>query len=239
MLSRRSDSFLRLAALIGEFNVSEGSDGSLQVAELTQPNGKPEKWKAIAPGTFVDDEGKNKLIFKPDQSGRMQMVLPYPFFIGQRVGLFENKRALLPVLGVSLGIMLLTLLLWPIAWFVRRYYGRKLELNGLEKLLRFGVRLIFLLDVIFVVALGALATYGFSHLEVFSSRGTIWFHLIQVVGVAGAVGIVLVLLNAAQAWISKRRRIWGKLQATIFLLACIGLLWFSFASNLLNIRSNY
>ena len=239
MLSRRSDSFLKLAGLIGEFTVSEGPDGTLQVAELTRPNGKPEKWKAIASGSFIDEEGKNKLFFKPDQSGRMQMVLPYPFFIGQRVGLFENKRPLVPVLGVSLGIMALTLLLWPIAWFVRRHYGRKLELSGGEKLLRFGVRLVFLLDVIFIVALGALATYGLSHLEVFSSRGTTWFHIIQVIGVAGAIGTLVVLLNAAQAWISKRRRIWGKLTATIMLLACIGLLWFSFASNLLRFTSNY
>jgi hypothetical protein len=35
--------------------------------------------------------------------------------VGQRVGLFENSKVLLPVLGLSLGIMLLTLLLAPIA----------------------------------------------------------------------------------------------------------------------------
>jgi CubicO group peptidase (beta-lactamase class C family) len=239
MLSRRSDSFLKLASLIGEFSASAGSDGTLEVAELTRANGKPEKWRPLGAGKFVDEEGKNILVFKPDQNGRMQMVLPYPFFVGQRVGLFEGKKALLPVLGISLGIMLLTLLLWPIAWFVRRHYGSKLELIGSERLLRFGVRIVFLLNLAFIVGLGALATYGLNHLEVFSDRGTVWFHLIQVVGIVGAIGTVVVLLNALQAWVSKRRRIWGKLGATIMLLASIGLLWFSFASNLFKITSNY
>jgi CubicO group peptidase (beta-lactamase class C family) len=239
MLSRRSDSFLKLASLIGEFNANAGPDGTLEVAELTLPNGKPQKWRPIAAGTFVDEDGKNKLIFKPDQAGHMQMVLPYPFFVGQRVGLFENKRALLPVLGISLGIMLLTLLLWPVAWFVRRHYGHRLELTGSERLLRFGVRLVFLLNLLFIVGLGALATYGLSHLEVFSDRGTIWFHLIQAIGVLGTIGTLLVLINMIQAWLSTRRRIWGKLQATLFLLASIGLLWFSFAGRLLHFTSNY
>jgi hypothetical protein len=66
----------------------------------------------------------------------MEMVLPYPFFVGQKVGTLQNGKLLLIVLGVSLGIMLLTLILWPIGWGVRRHYGRKLELTPVERLLR-------------------------------------------------------------------------------------------------------
>ncbi len=57
------------------------------------------------------------------------MVLPYPFFVGQRVGTLQNGKLLLTVLGISLGLMLLTLILWPVRWFVRRHYGHKLELT--------------------------------------------------------------------------------------------------------------
>jgi hypothetical protein len=49
----------------------------------------------------------------------------------------------------------------------------------------------------------------------------------------------VVLLNAIAAWIGKRRRIWGKLQATIMLLACLGVLWFALAGNLLRFSSTY
>ena len=125
--------------------------------------------------TFLERDGQDKLIFKPDQNGRMQMVLPYPFFVGHRVGTFQNGKILLTVLGISLGLMLLTLILWPVGWFVRRHYGHKLELTRSEALLRILVRIVFVLDLIFIVALFGLIMYGLTHLEVFSDRGSTWF----------------------------------------------------------------
>jgi fluoride ion exporter CrcB/FEX len=114
-----------------------------------------------------------------------------------------------------------------------------LELNPLESLLRILVRVVFALDLIFVAALFGLTMYGLTHLEIFSDRGGRWFHLVQIIGVIGAVGTLVVFANAALTWISKRRTIWGKLQATIMLLACLGVLWFAFAGNLLHFSSTY
>ena len=240
MLSRRSDSsFLKTASLISEFTVSPVEDGMIETNELTAINGKPKRWEEVAPMRFRERSGQDQLVFKPDQSGRMQMVLPFPFFTGQRVGGFENKRVLLPVLGFSILIMVLTLLIWPVAWLVRRHYQYKLELTATERVLRFAVRIVFVLNLIFIVSLVSLVFYGLTHLEVFSDRGNTWFHLIQTIGMIGAVGTVVVLVNAIHAWTSKRRRIWGKLQATIMLLACLGFLWFAFAGNLLHFSSNY
>jgi hypothetical protein len=106
-------------------------------------------------------------------------------------------------------------------------------------LLRIAVRLVFLLNLIFIAALFGLTIYGLTHLEIFSDRGSKWFLLIQIVGVIGAVGTLAVLANAVLAWIGKRTSIWGKLQATIMLLACLGVLWFAFAGNLLRFSSTY
>jgi len=239
-LSRKSESsFLKTASILGQFVVSPTGDGDIEVPQLTGTNGKPKRWQAVAPMTFLERGGQDKLIFKPGQDGKMQMVLPYPFFVGQRVGKLQNGKLLLTVLGVSLGLMLITLILWPVAWFVRWHYDRRLNLTSSELLLRILVRIVFLLDLVFVAALFGLTMYGLTHLEIFSDRGGRWFHLIQIVGVIGAVGTLVALGNAALAWISKRRSIWGKLQATIMLLACLGVLWFAFAGNLLHFTSNY
>ena len=239
-LSRRSEnSFLKTATLIGQFTVSPVGDGDIEVPQLTGANGKPKRWQAVGPMTFLERDGQDKLIFKPDQNGQMQLILPYPFFVGQRVGALQRGKLLLIVLGVSLFVMLVTLILWPVSWFVRRHYGRKLELPLIALLFRVLVRIAFVLDIIFVVALTALVTYGLSHLEVFSDKGNLWFHLVQVIGVLGAIGTLSALVNAFIAWTGKRWSIWVKLQATIMLLACFGLLWFAWAGNLLHFSSTY
>jgi hypothetical protein len=86
--------------------------------------------------TFLERGGQDKLIFKPDQNGRMQMILPYPFFVGQRIGTLQNGKLLLIVLGVSLGLMLLdadTVARWLVC---EKTLRRKLELTSRERLLR-------------------------------------------------------------------------------------------------------
>jgi CubicO group peptidase (beta-lactamase class C family) len=239
-LSRRSEtSFLKTASLLGQFTVSPVADGDIEIPQLTGANGKPKRWQAIGPMIFLERGGQDKLIFKPDQNGNMQMVLPYPFFVGQRIGTLQNGKRLLIVLVVSLVLMLLTLILWPVSWFVRRHYGHKLELSPRERLLRILVRVVFAFDLIFVAALFGLTMYGLEHLEVFSDRGSTWFRLIQIVGLIGAIGTLIVLINAALTWFGKRRSLWMKLQALVLLLASLGVLWFAFAGNLLRFSSTY
>lgn len=240
MLSRRGEaSFLKTASLVGQMTVGPVENGSIEVAELTGANGQPKRWREIAPMTFLEENGWDKLVFKPDANGRMQLILPYPFFIGQRVGFLQNGKLIVPVILISLGIMLLTLLLWPITWFVRRHYGHRLDLTGMEWLLRVLVRLDFLLIVVFAISIVGLVTYGLEHLWVFSDAGNKYFLISQIIGIVGAVGTLVVVLNAIQTWTSKRKGIWMKLQATIFVLACLGFLWFAFAGNLLRYTSHY
>jgi hypothetical protein len=237
MLSRRGEaSFLKTASLVSQMTVAPAENGSIEVAELTGANGQPKRWREVAPMTFLEEGGWDKLVFKPDANGRMQLILPYPFFIGQRVGVLENSKLIVPVILFSLGIMLLTLLLWPITWFVRRHYGHRLDLTGMEWLLRVLVRIDFLLIVVFAISIIGLVTYGLEHLWVFSDAGNKYFLITQIIGIVGAVGTLVVLLNAIQTWTSKRTRIWMKLQATIFVLACLGFLWFALAGNLLRLH---
>lgn len=239
ILSRRSEySFLKTASIVGQFTVSPVGDGEIEVPQLTGPNGKPKRWQGVGPMTFLEREGHDKLIFKPDQNGHMQLILPYPFFVGQRVGTMQNGKLLLIVLGASLVFMLATLILWPINWFIRRHYGHRLELTARQRLLRLLVRIVFALDLIFIAALFGLVTYGLTHLEIFSDRGTMWFRIVQMVGVLGAAGTLIVLANLVVTWMGKRG-FWSKLQALLMLLACVGVLWFAFVGNLLRFTSHY
>ena len=239
-LSRRSEtSFLKTVSLIQGITVSSAEDGTLEVGELKGLNGKPKRWREVAPMVFRDVQGQDTLIFKRDENGGVQLILPYPFFVGQRVGLLENQKVLVPIIGFSLLIMLLTLVLWPTAALVRRHYRHKLELTPAERRLRLAVRIVFALNIVFIVAIFSLALYGFEHLWVFSDRGNVWFHLIQVVGLLGAVGTLVVFYDAIRSWTNQRKTIWARLQASILALACVGFIWFVVAGNLLRFSENY
>lgn len=238
--SRRGQtSFIKALALIGTASVTAPETGTIEVSAFTKPNGKPKRWRQIASMTFREVDGQQTLVFKPDENNQMQMIVPFPFMIFQRAGFWENGKILLPVLGISLLIMLLTLVLTPIAWLVRWHYGHKLELTPTEKLLRIGVWAVFAFNLIFIAAMLGLLTYGLTHLDFLNDRANKWFYLVQAIGVLGVVGALVVLFNAVYAWINKRNRIWGKLGATILALACLGFLWFVFAANLLSFSSTY
>lgn len=239
MLSRRSNtSFMKVASILGLATVAAREDGTIEIAALTDPSGQPKRWGEVAPMTFRDVNGQDTLIFKPDENGVMQLILPYPFMVFQRVGLWENSGIILPVVGLSLLIMLVTMLVAPVAWLVRRHYGIKLDLTPIERWLRIGVWIVFALDLIFIAAFVGFVTYASSHIELLSDSGNKWIYLIQTIGIIGAVGTLVVLYNAIKSWMGNRR-IWSKLRATLFVLACLGFLWFALVSNLLVFSSNY
>lgn len=240
LISRRSEgSFLRIAALLGQAKVSPNEDGTISVDAFNDPNDKPKRWREVAPMTFRDVNGEDSIVFKPDNTGRMQMIIAYPFMMFQRVGFLDNGKLVLTAAGLSLFVMVLTLILWFVGWLVRRHYGAKLELTTREKQLRYLVRLFFALDLAFVVALGVIVSYMSSNLDFFSDRGNNWVRVAQVIGLLGVIGTPIIFYNAIHAWISGRYRIWGKLQATIFALASLGFLWLVYAGNLLSFTSRF
>lgn len=226
-------------SLLGLAKVVPNEDGTIQVSLLLDQNGKPKKWREVAPMTFRDVNGDELLIFKPDANGQMQMILPYPFMVLTKVGLWENGSLMLQVLGISLAIMALTLVLWFVAWLVRRHYGHKLELSSTDWWLRLTVRIVFALNLIFIAALIGFVMYSMSHLEMLSDKGNTFIWMIQLIGVVASIGSLVVFYNTVRTWLSKNFGIWMKIQATIFALACFGLLWFILAGNLLSFKSNF
>lgn len=238
--SRRSDtSFFNMASLLGEATVTSTEDGKLIVPVFLDPNGVPKKFERIAPMTFRDVNGQDRVMFKKDENGKITMLLDFPFMTFERVGLARNSKIMLPVLVISLVIMGLTLVLTPIAWIVRRRFGKKLELTGAARWLRRGVWLVFLLDLTSIIGIAALLTYGLSHIEMFGEDGKIYFHIFQIIGLIGAIGTVVVLFNAIKAWLGSGYGILGRLITLALAFACFGFLWFAIASNLLIPRSTY
>jgi hypothetical protein len=169
----------------------------------------------------------------------MQLILPFPVMVFQRVGLWENSQILLPVAGLSYFMMLLTLPLGFVAELVRRHYRQPLKLTTLEGRLRWVAIIVFALNLFFIVTLFGFLLFASQHPELLSDSSNIWIWLIQSIGVLGTLGTLVVFYNAIYTWTNKRYQIWEKLQATMFALACLGVLWLVFAGHLLSFNSNY
>jgi hypothetical protein len=226
-------------------------------------NGESKKLREIAPLVYREVDGQDKVAFQRDASGRLYLAIDFPFFIFQRVGLIESKPFNTVVLGGSIGIMVLALLFWPIAALVRRHYGRKLDLSLRERRLRLFARIVCLLNLLFFGGLFLLASISDDpgaltyHLD-------LKIHLLQVIGLLGAIGAVLVVYNAlvtARAWRARRvsvaavgsstsesslrrseisSRGWGAaVSEALIALACIGFSWFAIYWSLLNFHLNY
>ena len=239
--SRRAEgSLLRTAAVLTEVIVTPTADGAITTSLLKSANGKPMKLREVAPLVFRDENGEDYLAFQRDKTGRMEFLYsPYPLFIFQRVGLGQDRKVLLPVVVVSLILMALTLLLWPVAALVRKHYKRPLDLTPQQRRTRLAVKLVIALDILFVVAIVGIVFYGLSNITAFNAGLDKWIYLAQVIGVVGALGTVVVLYDAISSWLSKSRTIWYKLNATILALACFGLLWFVVVGHLLHFTSKY
>ena len=98
------------------------------------------------------------------------MILPFPFFIGQASDAASEWKASLTVLVISLVSCCLTLVLWPVNWFVRRHFGTKVGAHAegaFAALWECG--LFFILDLIFLGALVGLLVAGLRILNFFSS----------------------------------------------------------------------
>ena len=96
----------------------------------------------------------------------------------------------------------------------------------------------FALNLISVVAIAGLLTYGLSNIDFLGEKGKPWFWAAQIVGILGALGTVIVIYNAVAAWTGTSGW-WRKIVSLVFIFICFGFLWFAYSGNLLMLRSTY
>jgi CubicO group peptidase (beta-lactamase class C family) len=240
MSSRRSQTnFLEVTAMQEELSVTpaENDSGDIKVDALKDFNGEVKKWQEIGPLVYRAVNGQDKLAFRRDEKGRLQLVPSFPAVVYQRVSLPQDKKFNLPLLIGCLVIMGLSLLFWPVGAMIRRHYHQRLELDAGQRRDRLWIRLVCALDIIFVLAM----IHAFSNIEAgsLSERLDLQLNLIQAVAVLGALGTLPVLIACLRAWRDRHLWLWAKVWNFLVLLACIGFTWFVLYWNLLDFSKNY
>src|SRR4051812_9561907 len=155
MASRRADSsLLKVTAILGQFSITADHEGVLTIEGMQNPRGGLKQWREVGPLVYREVDGPDLIAFRQNANGVVTDMLPaMPIQMAQRVTGLASKKVLLPVVGASLGLLVLTLLLWPVAALVRKRYGRPLFSASRDRVLYFLTRLICLFQVLFVALL--------------------------------------------------------------------------------------
>jgi len=169
----------------------------------------------------------------------MQFQSDEPDVIFQKVGFWENKNFNYANLVISLGVIILTVALWPVGAPLRKHYGRPLDLSPLDRKLRLGVRLVCILFISFFVNwAGVLLWVIQSYLRLMTAL-VHWILCFGVLRVMCVLGTILVCVNAFRSWKTPGRWIWAKLHDTALALSCVGLTLFSITWKLMNFNVHY
>ncbi len=240
MSSRRSQTnFLKATSMQDEVSVTpaEKNSGDIKVDALKDFNGEVKKWQEIGPLVYRAVNGQERIAFRRDERGRLQLVPNFPAVVYQRVSLLQDKKFNLPLLIGCLVIMALTLLFWPVGAMIRRHYHQRLELDAGQRRARLWIRLVCALDIIFVVAM--IQAFSTTEAGSLSEKLDLHLNLIQAVGVLGALGTVLVLIACLRSWRDRNLWVWAKVWNFLVLAACLGFTWFVLYWNLLDFSKNY
>ena len=225
--------------VLAEASVSDAGDGTIQVDQMKDFSGQPKHWRGIGNMQFREIGGQQLLVFKPDVSGRMQMITEDPIEIFQRVSWNENKTVLSVALGFAVLVFALTLLLWPVGALVRRHYNHKLNLSPQERRLRLLVKLACAVDLGGLIAFAGILAYGFSNLSLFSDRFDPWLRILQLVFLVGVLGTVAVFYGSYRLWRTASTGLWTKLYTAGLILASSIFIWFVFVSRILQLSLKY
>ncbi len=240
-VSRRFDTnVLAVTTLLGETKVTVNpKDNTISFGGFKGLNQQPLRFREISPMVFRELDGKAKIAFVKDPTGRRVAYIDYPFMVFQQVNdLFDNQIFNYVVIGFSLSVIALTLLFWPIAAMLRKHYGKPLSLEPAAKRLRMLVRLECFGILIFVVGFLIFISRT-SNPSGLSERSDLGLHLLQVIGLLTGLGALIAIYNGVRSWGDEQQWVWYKIWNSLLAFGCLGFFWFIYHWHLLNFHLNY
>ncbi len=240
--SRRSESnFLSVLGLLGPAEVTVNEDTTISVGLLTGLDGEPKRWRETAPFVWREVDGKNVLSAKVE-NGKVVMfsgdeISPFMMFLPMRW--WRSAGWLIPLIGLSVGALLLPLALWPVATLVRRRYRAPFPLSGRDAMAHRLMRLAAAAALIVLVAWGATFSTMISDVSALTSERDAWLWTLQLLSLVGFVGAAAVALGHAWVVWSGKRRWPAKTWSLVLVLACTTLLYVALAFKLIGFDVNY
>jgi CubicO group peptidase (beta-lactamase class C family) len=226
--------------LISQTKVAVGPKGLL-IPELLGANNQPRQWEEIAPFVWREKGGHDLLAAKVKDGKviRWSFGLLGPFMVFDRVPASRSSSWLLPAASVAFGVLLLTVLFWPIGWFARRKYRGTFPLTGTALRGYKWTRWASLAVVLVLVGWMAMIAALFANLENTAGAFDAFMLILQIVGLIAFISAVAITSwNAWLTWRDGRKwtaKTWNSL---IAVSSCV-LLYVAVTFKLVSMTVNY
>jgi CubicO group peptidase (beta-lactamase class C family) len=234
--SRRADStLLKVAAILGQASVTADQKGVLTIEGVQGPRGGLKQWREIGPMVYREVDGPNVIAFRVNADGVVTDLLPpAPIEMAQRVTGLASKKVLVPVVGASLGLLVLTFLLWPVAALVRKRYGHPLFTSGLDRALYVLSRVVCLLQIVFVALILLPLSLTNKNIGFIGDGLNPWLATAHIFGWAALLGLVILGFAAIRFWRASGLGWWARIHASLLFVASAIFLFFAGWTHLLS-----
>ena len=233
--------FLDIINLFAQVSVGVDGEGRLVVPSLKGAGGGVQRWVEISPFVWRDENGHDRLAAQvvDGKPVRWSFDLVAPFIVYDRVQASRSAAWIKPMIYLSLAVLLLTFLSWPITWFLRRRYGQALAVTGPARKAYRATRIMVGLDLALLVGWAVFVIVMFGSLERLTPGIDTLLWLLQIASAVVFVGAVGISgWNAWLTWTDGRhwtRRLWN----AAVLLATLMVLYVASTFGLLSMTVNY
>lgn len=233
--SRRVETgFISLFYLLQQDGVAANDDGTISVASI-----EGERFREVSRGLWQEIDG-TRLLRVTEVGGRRTILDSHnPVGVLQAVPASRNAKMFQIVVGASVAVLLLTVIFWPVGWWVRRRHAAEPVATGRAARVRLFTRLAALADLVYLFGwYRVLAPILDTRVEVYNNSldGTI-----RTLQVAAVIPIAAATIGVWNLVISFRQSFgWGvKVRAVMVGLALLGVLWVATIAHLIGWSLNY
>lgn len=234
--SRRGEStLLKLPAILGQTAVNSDANGVLTVEGVRSPRGGLKRWREVGPLLYREVDGPDMIAFRRDGNGIVTDLLPSsPIHLAQRVTGLASKNVLLPLIGTSVGVLVLTLLLWPVAAIIRRRYARPLFSTTSDRMLYLLSRFVCVLQIAVIALVALPLSFANKNIAYIGDGMNPWLSAAHLMGWAACLGLAVLAIAAWRFWRVPGLGWWARVHATLLLFASIVFIAFAWWTHLLS-----
>ena len=233
--SRRVEhGFISLFYLIQQEKVIDNGDGSISLASI---EGK--RFREIAPNLWREAGGVRELLVTGTGSDRQILDSTNPVGVLQPVSFARNADLNLWIGGLSVLLVLLTVLFWPVAAWLRRTRPAAPSVTGRAVTTRRLTRIAALADLVYLGGWYAIVAPILSNtLDAYNDGMDGVIRVMQIAAIVPIVAAIIGIWNAVT--VARLGNGWGvKARAVIVAMALAGIVWIAAQGGLMSLDLNY